>query len=94
MFTATAYYFSLSHLVLKASVVFNPGELKSKNYHIYSVAFGLVIAMIALFTNDIGITVFDSCGTARGSINALLYGIILFIIWPYLIFSAVVLGRK
>jgi hypothetical protein len=60
IFATSGYYFSLAHLVLKASVVFNPGEMKSKNYHIYSILFGIAISVLALILNDIGITSFDS----------------------------------
>jgi len=94
IFTASGYYFSLAHLVLKASVVFNPGEMKSKNYHIYSIVFGLAVSIYALILDDVGITSFNSCGTARGSLHELAYGIMIFIIWPYIIFSAVILILK
>ena len=94
VFATAGYYFSMAHLVLKASVVFNPGEMKSKNYHIYSIVFGISAAILALVLNDIGITSFDSCGTARGSLHELSYGIMIFIIWPYIILSAIILGMK
>jgi hypothetical protein len=94
IFTTAGYYFSLAHLVLKASVVFNPGEMKSKNYHIYSIVFGITLAVLSLILNDIGITTFDSCGTARGSLHELAYGIMIFIIWPYISLSAIILGMK
>lgn len=84
----------MAHLVLKASVVFNPGEMKSKNYHIYSIVFGITLSVLALILNDIGITTFDSCGTARGSLNELAYGVMIFIIWPYILLSAIILGMK
>jgi hypothetical protein len=94
IFTTAGYYFSLAHLVLKASVVFNPGTMKSKNYHIYSIVFGMSASVLALILNDIGITSFDSCGTARGSLHELAYGIMIFIIWPYIVLSAIILGMK
>lgn len=94
IFTTAGYYFSLAHLVLKASIVFNPGEMKSKNYHIYSIVFGIAVSVLALILNDIGITSFDSCGTARGSLHELAYGFIIFIIWPYILLSAAILGMK
>lgn len=94
IFTTAGYYFSLSHLVLKASVVFNPGEMKSKNYHIYSIIFGISASVLALILNDIGITAFESCGTARGSLHELAYGVMIFIIWPYILLSALILGMK
>lgn len=94
IFATAGYYFSLAHLVLKASVVFNPGEMKSKNYHIYSIVFGISASVLALILNDIGITSFNSCGTARGSLHELAYGIMIFIIWPYILLSAGILGMK
>ena len=68
--------------------------MKSKNYHIYSIIFGIAASILALILNDIGITTFESWGTARGSLHELAYGIMIFIIWPYIVLSAIILGMK
>ena len=94
IFTTAGYYFSLSHLVLKASIVFNPGELKSKNYHIYSIVFGITSTTFALILNDVGITSFEEWGTSKGSYHEFTYGIMIFIIWPYITLSAFILAMK
>ena len=94
IFTTAGYYFSLSHLVLKASIVFNPGEMKSKNYHIYSIVFGIGSTTLALILNDVGITSFEEWGTSKGSYHEFTYGIMIFIIWPYIVLSALILSMK
>ena len=56
-FTGAAYNFSLAHLILTVSMVFNPGGMKSTQYHLLSISFGIVSSLIALLLDDIGITV-------------------------------------
>mmetsp|Transcript_21103 Transcript_21103/g.20273 ORF Transcript_21103/g.20273 Transcript_21103/m.20273 type:complete len:162 (+) Transcript_21103:357-842(+) len=50
---------------------------------------GLLFSMLAIIIEDIGISLFGTCGVSKGSIMEYLYIIIIVFIWPYSIYSAV-----
>jgi hypothetical protein len=56
-FTAAAYHFYLSELILSVSKVFNPKDLSHLKYHFYAIMAGLFFSMLAIIIEDIGITV-------------------------------------
>ena len=88
-FASAAYHFYLSELINTLSKVFNPKDLSHLKFHFYAIMCGLLFAMFSIVVEDIGITCFESCGTARGSILEFLYVVILVFAWPYCVWSAI-----
>lgn len=93
-FASAAYHFYLSELINTLSKVFNPKDLSHLKYHFYAIMFGLFFSMFSIIVEDIGITCFESCGTARGSILEFLYVTILVFAFPYCVWSAIGCYRK
>jgi hypothetical protein len=93
-FASAAYHFYLSELINTLSKVFNPKDLSHLKYHFYAIMCGLFFSMFSIIVEDIGITCFESCGTARGSILEFLYVVILVFAFPYCAWSAIGCYRK
>eukprot|EP00347_Sterkiella_histriomuscorum_P011805 403371031 len=88
-FANAFYHYYLSELINSLSKVFNPKDLSHLKYHIYAIIFGLIASLISIIIEDIGITCFESCGTARGSLMEFLYSYILIFVWPFCLWSAI-----
>ena len=93
-FASAMYHVYLSELINTLSKVFNPKDLSHLKFHFYAIMIGLLFSMFSIIIEDIGITCFESCGTARGSILEFLYVIILVMAWPYCLWSAIQCVRK
>jgi hypothetical protein len=93
-FASASYHLYLSELINTLSKVFNPKDLSHLKYHFYAIMFGLVFSMFSIIIEDIGITCFESCGTARGSLLEFLYVTILVFVWPNCLWSAINCLRK
>lgn len=87
-FASAAYHVYLSELINTLSKVFNPKDLSHLKYHFYAIMFGLSASMLSIIFEDIGITCFESCGTARGSMLEFLYVTILVFVLPQCLYSA------
>lgn len=88
-FASAAYHYYLSELINTLSKVFNPKDLSHLKFHFYAIMCGLFFSMFSIIVEDIGITCFESCGTARGSYLEFLYVVILVFAWPYCVWSAI-----
>lgn len=93
-FASASYHLYLSELINTLSKVFNPKDLSHLKFHFYAIMFGLLFSMFSIIIEDIGITCFESCGTARGSLLEFLYVIILVFVWPNCLWSAFNCFRK
>ena len=88
-FSSAAYHYYLSELINTLSKVFNPKDLSHLKFHFYAIMCGLFFSMFSIVVEDIGITCFESCGTARGSYLEFLYVVILVFVEPYCLWSAI-----
>lgn len=74
-------------LILATTKVFNPGAISGAFYNFISVFVGFICTAIALLSQDFDQTVLDMCGPSKGSFFEIIYGYIVFLVWPIMLIT-------